>query len=147
MVLVNEISCAMCEKLGWNLWGWHKKGALIWRVFIKGRVFCFLLDPFNLQHFHPFCFCYYFFCVPQDKIIGSEDEPSTKKSEMCSDEAKLKWMLKGWSKQAAERYKNKKYCARKVLIVFFSFCSTIFRLFYVLSIPLSKDWGLELLDS
>lgn len=91
MVLVNEISCAMCEKLGWKSMGVGTRRVHSFGVCLSwGEFSVFFLRPLQSPTFPSLLLLLLFFCVPQDKIRGNEDEPSTKKSEMCSDEAKLK---------------------------------------------------------
>lgn len=100
-----------------TFWGVGTRAALIWRVFISEAKFNFVLC-----HATIFCMCH-----KREQWVWVE--PSTKKErKMCSDEAKLKRISEGWEGNRVnrrQRYKNKKYCARKVLIVFFCLRSTL----------------------
>lgn len=93
MVLVNEISCAMCEWAGVEIYGgWNKKGALIWRVFIKkGKRLSprTLYKTSNISILSALAMLL-FFVFHKMKLKGVRMNRRQRKSEMCSDEAKLK---------------------------------------------------------
>jgi hypothetical protein len=91
------------------------RSTLIWRVFIRGTK----LAPASRSHSGR----YYFLCGTKGWPEGlSGGKKRTINEGRMRDEAELKWNHEGWEGNRVNRrrrYKNKKYCARKVLIVLF----------------------------
>jgi hypothetical protein len=106
MVLVNEISCAMCEMLGWRniCGGWHKGVHSFgvcssWgeREEAMGWLDTLFPSPRSRPIFNVsiLSMLSYYFCVEENvhEKKTQQDERWNKQreeSEMCSDEAKLK---------------------------------------------------------
>lgn len=140
MVLVNEISCAVCggEGVKYMRRKLYPSGVatarstLIWRVFIRGTKLA-ARSSYSLR------LLLFFLCGAKGWPEGAGNEPSRR------DEAELKWNCEGWEGNGVNRrrrYKNKKYCARKALIVLFALASLLWLFHpFLSSSERTLEWG------